>query len=141
MKRAVSQELPSDPFRMTKDLRLSRCLYCGQPKHDRDALFCTLCGNPIANSCPECSHRNITIARYCEKCGHPTVFFVKHMLPPYGEEPTATFEYHSPPEPPEGYYTREKRRDEESALKSKELDKRLEEFLKEFTEDDDFGEL
>lgn len=140
MKSAASQELPSDPFQMTKDLRLSRCLYCGQPKHDKDALFCTLCGSPVVNACAVCSHRNVAVARYCEKCGHPTVFFMKQILPPYGEEPAAPSEYHSPPDPPEGYYTREKREDEERALKLKEQNKRLEELLKEFLEND-FDEL
>jgi len=138
MKRTTpaSREMPSDPFLMTKDLRLSQCLYCGHPKHDKDAIFCTMCGSPVVNACPECAHRNIAVARYCELCGERTVFFMKGILPPYDEDVPVPTEYHTPPAPPEGYYTREKREEAEYALKRKEHDKRLQEWIKEFLEDD-----
>ena len=136
---APPEELPSDPFWTTKDLRLSRCLYCGQAKHDKDAVFCTMCGNPIVNACPDCSHRNIAIARYCEQCGQPTVFSVKGILPPYGEPIPVPAEYHAPPEPPEGVYTRSKRMEEERALERAEKKKQFEELVRKIREEAENG--
>ena len=106
----------NDPYSMNQDLRLSKCLYCGQARHDRDARFCIMCGNPIVNKCSECPHRNIAIARYCEKCGRPTLFFLRGLLQPFPAEPS-THVYHQPPDPPEGLYARMKRLEDERAAK------------------------
>ena len=132
----MKKTVPADPLKTNKDLRLSRCYYCGRAKHDTDALFCIMCGRPIVNFCTECSHRNISIARFCEKCGKPTAFLEKGVLLPFNAEQTAFPGYHDPPGPPEGEFTARKRQDDEYKAKRErqkaEQKIRLEEFLKEY---------
>jgi hypothetical protein len=45
------------------------CEQCGYSEHDAAALFCDQCGNALARLCPDCNHRNRSIAKYCQKCG------------------------------------------------------------------------
>ena len=123
----------TDPYKMNEDRRLSVCLYCGQAVQDADARFCMMCGRPVVNECTACGHRNNAFARYCEKCGRRTLFLDRELLRPIDAEPTI-HEYHQPPDPPEGKYTREKRRDEERAVKLAEREKKWKEYIKNYDE-------
>ena len=123
---------PPDPFAMNRDLRLSRCCYCGRAKHDKDALFCVTCGRPVVNFCTGCSRRYGSRVRFCGQCGKPTVFLKKEILLPGDALPAAFTGYHEPPAPPEGPYTLRKRREEEEKKRGAEREKRLEELMKHY---------
>lgn len=125
---SVSDSKPadkSDPCRMNRDRRLAKCLYCGRSRHDADARFCTMCGKPVVNACTGCSHRNIAIAKYCEKCGQMTAFMAAGLLPVSGE-------YHLPPALPEGEYTRAKRFEDKRRQERVDRDRRLKELWKQY---------
>ena len=119
------------PYRTNDGLRLMKCLYCGRSRHDRDALFCVLCGKPVVNVCPFCSHRNISLARYCVKCGRKSVFSAEGF---FSEKEV---EYHAPPLPPEGEYTRKKRMEPERRQHRAERDRKLRELIEQFVKENE----
>lgn len=135
------------PFRTNDGLRLIKCLHCGRSRHDRDALFCVMCGKPVVNVCPRCSHRNISFARYCVKCGRQTVFAAEEYFASdkaarddatknaaFKDDPVKDIavKYHAPPLPPEGIYSRKKRTEPLRRKTLAERDRKLKELAEKY---------
>lgn len=73
----------------------SWCPECGYELHNADANYCVICGHPIINICsdPECNHQNTPYARFCEKCGKPTVLYKEGHLWHVGTESLLEFNW------------------------------------------------
>ena len=65
---------------------------------------------------------------------------MKGILPPNGEPIPVPAEYHAPPDPPEGVYTRSKRMEEERALERAEKKKQFEELVRKIREEAENGD-
>lgn len=88
----------NDGFSMDKNLRVNQCPKCGNEQFSEDAEFCRICGVSLFNYCEgedifdyngnfdhTETHKNCGNARFCEKCGKPTIFFNQKFLFPYDE--------------------------------------------------------
>jgi len=74
--------------------RFTECPQCGNRSFSTHALFCKLCGLYLYNRCSNlvsndpkdaCNEINPGDARYCEKCGRPTVLTRLGFLKSWGE--------------------------------------------------------
>ena len=88
----------NDGFPMDENLRLTKCPRCSNEEFSSDATHCRICGFKLYNTCQGERiedafgqfdhieyHRNLGNARFCEKCGAKTYFFLEEMLRPYTE--------------------------------------------------------
>lgn len=88
----------NDGFPMDENLRVTQCPKCGNEQFSEDAEFCRICGVSLYNYCEgedifdyngnfdhTETHMNRGNARFCEKCGKPTIFFKQKFLFPYDE--------------------------------------------------------
>lgn len=89
-------EAPADPDipyfydRYSNKYRVVKCPVCGYAEHEPDADFCISCGTNLTNLCagikdPESGervrHSSPPNARYCSRCGKPTVYLKILSLP------------------------------------------------------------
>lgn len=88
----------NDGFPMDANLRITKCPKCGNEQFSEEAEFCRICGTSLYNYCEgediydyngefnhHETHKNYGNARFCEKCGKPTLFFKEKFLFPYDE--------------------------------------------------------
>lgn len=88
----------NDGFPMDDDLRVTECPKCKNEEFSPEADFCRICGTSLYNLCDGEDiydyngnyqdterHRNHGNARFCEKCGKPTMFLNKKFLRPFDE--------------------------------------------------------
>ena len=74
------------------DDRVIFCPVCGNEEYSDGARYCRICGLPAYNYCGntddfvDCSHVNAPNARFCEKCGSKTAFFIKGILQKWQDE-------------------------------------------------------
>lgn len=70
------------------------CINCGFSSFRPDAGFCEICGHSLYNFCAHdaCGRPCEPYARYCEKCGEPTMLFEKQILWPYDKPLQFAFE-------------------------------------------------
>ena len=78
-------------------MRVKICPRCQNEEFSEDAVFCRICSLQLINYCEGTEaydeetgeryftdrHSNPTNARFCEKCGKPTVFYKEGILPGY----------------------------------------------------------
>ena len=71
--------------------RLVECPVCKNTEFSDDSQYCRICGMSRYNICvPEdgtYGHVNPVNARYCERCGAKTTFFLQKLLRPWKEVP------------------------------------------------------
>lgn len=87
-----------DGIAMDENGRAKVCPVCGNEQFSEDADFCRICGFAVYNLCEGVKiyddfgnyeaieqHKNAGNARFCEKCGQPTHFFIAKILKPFNE--------------------------------------------------------
>jgi hypothetical protein len=85
-------------FLLDENLRVTQCPKWGNEQFSEDAEFCRICGVSLYNYCEGDdifdyngnfdhteTHKNYGNARFCEKCGKPTIFYKQNFLLPYDE--------------------------------------------------------
>ena len=73
------EDIPTDRYK-----RVTVCPNC-QSDCCHVTGDCCPCGTSIFNLCPECRYANPGNARYCEICGHSTVYYQKGFIKPWLE--------------------------------------------------------
>lgn len=73
--------------------RFSWCINCGFSDIGPDASYCEICGHSLYNFCTgdDCWHNCEPYARYCEKCGSPTMLLNKELLWQYTKPTSLDF--------------------------------------------------
>lgn len=75
-----------NPVESDVDCRILTCPVCRNNEMSGDARHCRICGTPLHNECNSekkhynCYHINEANARYCEMCGHRTLFYDRGFL-------------------------------------------------------------
>ncbi|HHW03366.1 MAG TPA: ImmA/IrrE family metallo-endopeptidase [Thermoanaerobacterales bacterium] len=85
-----------DGYQLDKNGRAIICPKCGNDEISPDALYCRICGTYLINKCADdwhydkmrdysdfresCNTIAAGNARYCEKCGNRTTFFINGLL-------------------------------------------------------------